>query len=143
MPHGDGAKLLHNFFSASLSTRAATTDGTASVGEIALSSDGHVYVYSGNESVPTFLASARARLGEWHNLTVVADFATHTSTFFVDEHYLGTFPFDPAETYTGIFLRGSLLAYAAPDSTAQTKADYAAHFDRFSIGVVSEEDCEE
>jgi hypothetical protein len=141
----DGPKTAagNNFFSASVSTRAATADGTASVGEIALSSDGHVYAYSGNDSVPTFLASARARLGEWHNLAVVADFAAHTTSFLVDENCLGTFPFDPAESYTGLFLRGTLLAYTAPDTATRTKADYAAHFDHFSIKADSEHDSEE
>ena len=127
----------NNFFSAALSTRAATllagAPSTASVGELAISSDGHAYAYSGNEDVPTFLASAPVRLGAWHQLAIVADFASQTSSFYVDDVLLGTFPFEPSEEFTGVLLRGSLLAYAAPDTASTHKADYAAHFDKFAI----------
>jgi len=123
----------NNFFSAALSTRAATTlDG---VGEIAISSDGHAYVYSGNDSVPSFLASMPVALGEWHCLAVVADFANKQSTFYVDGVLLGTFPFESSEIFTGVLLRGTLLAYAAPDNASAHKANYAAHYDQFSIHV--------
>jgi hypothetical protein len=125
----------NNFFSASVSTRAATPDANAGVGELALSSDGHAYAYTGNENVPTFLGSLPAALGEWHNLAIEADFAAQTSSFYVDDVLLGTFPFDPAETYTGLFLRGSILAYTAPDTAANEKANYAAHYDQFSVKV--------
>jgi hypothetical protein len=125
-----------NFFSAALSTRAETTEGTASVGEMALSSDGHVYVYSGNDSVPTFLANARIRVGQWCELTIVADFSTRMSSFYLDGRCLGAFPFDASETYTGLFLRGTLLAYTAPDTATNHKADYAAHFDQFAIAAL-------
>src|SRR5262249_5759470 len=123
----------NNFFSAAVSTRAATLEGgepsTASVGELAISSDGHAYVYSGNENVPTFLASVPVTLGEWHSLAVAADFATQTSSFYVDDVYLITIPFEPSETFTGVLLRGTLLAYLAPDTATDHKADYAASYD--------------
>jgi len=129
----------NNFFSAALSTRAATVvegePSTASVGELAISSDGHAYAYSGNENVPTFLASTPISLGTWHHLAVVADFGAKTSSFYVDDRLLGTFPFEPSETFTGVLLRGTLLAYTAPDTATTSKADYAAHYDRFSIHV--------
>jgi hypothetical protein len=121
-----------------VSTRAETSEGTASVGEIALSSDGHVYAYSGNENVPTFLASVPAKLGQWHDLEVIADFATHLSTFLVDGQSLGTFPFDATEEFTGVLLRGSLLVYAAPDTETLSKSDYAATFDHFSIKAIED-----
>jgi hypothetical protein len=129
----------NNFFSAALSTRAGTIlegePSTASVGELAISSDGHAYAYSGNENVPTFLAGVPITLGAWHDLAIVADFAAKTSSFYVDEILLGTFPFEPSETFTGVLLRGTILAYVAPDTTTNSKADYAAHFDRFAIQV--------
>ncbi len=128
----------NNFFSAGVSTRAETTEGTASVGEIALSSDGHAYAYSGNESVPTFLAGVPVKLGQWHDLEVVADFATHLTTFLVDGQSLGTFPFDATEEFTGVLLRGSLLVYTAPDAGPLSKSDYAATFDHFSIKAIGE-----
>jgi hypothetical protein len=105
------------------------------VGELAISSDGHAYAYSGNEDVPTFLAGVPVTLGEWHHLAIVADFASKTSSYYVDGVRLGTFPFEPSEDFTGVLLRGTLLAYGAPDSATVHKADYAAHYDRFSINV--------
>lgn len=140
----DGPKTAsgNNFFSASVGGRADSVSGGAGIGELAISSDGQAYAYTGNENVPTFLASKRVKLGEWHNLAIVADFATHTSSFFVDDHWLGTFPFDPAEEFTGVLLRGSLLTYAAPDTATLKKADYAAHYDKFSIKIVSDDNCD-
>jgi hypothetical protein len=138
----DGPKTAkgNNFFSASVGGRAETTlDGNPSsvgVGELAISSDGHAYAYSGNDSVPTFLASTPVRLGQWHRLSVVADFGDRAVSFYVDDRRLGTFPFDNTEEYTGVLLRGSMLAYAAPDTTTNSKADYASHYDQFSIDVV-------
>ena len=145
----DGPKTAagDNFFSASIGGRAESTlDGepsSAGIGELAISSDGRAYAYSGNDNVPTFLGSKRVRLGEWHNLVIVADFATQTSRFYVDDDLLATFAWEPSEVYTGVLLRGAMLAYVAPDSATSTKADYAAHYDRFSIKVVSGHDCDD
>jgi len=131
----------NNFFSAGIAGRAESTfngdPSSASVGELAVSSDGHAYAYSGNDLVPTFLGSTPIKLGQWHELSVVADFATHTSTFYVDEVLLAAFSWDPGELYTGVLLRGSMLAYAAPDTATNQKADYASHYDKFTIKVVS------
>jgi len=129
----------NNFFSASIGGRATSLDVSAGVGELAISSDGHAYAYTGNENVPTFLGSLPVTLGDWHELAIEADFAAETSSFYVDGVLLGTFPFDPAETYTGILLRGAMLAYAAPDTAANKKADYAASYDKFSIKVLDGE----
>lgn len=145
----DGPKTAagDNFFSASIGGRAESTlDGapsSAGVGELAISSDGHAYAYSGNDNVPTFLASKRVKLGVWHNLAIVADFATQTSRFYVDDELLATFAWEPSEVYTGVLLRGAILAYAAPDTATNAKADYAAHYDQFSIKVVSRHACDE
>jgi hypothetical protein len=129
----------NNFFSSSIGGRAQSTlDGepsSAGVGELAISSDGHAYAYSGNDNVPTFLASAPVALGQWHSLAVVADFTTRTSEFYVDDVLLSSFEWDSSEVYTGVLLRGAFLAYAAPDTVANKKADYAAHCDQFSIKV--------
>jgi len=76
----------NNFFSASIAARGAIVSdgGTTGIGELAISSDGHVYGYSGDDDVPTFLTSASITLGEWHDLAVEADFATRHFAFFVD-----------------------------------------------------------
>jgi len=128
----------HHFYSASIGARATSLAVSAGVGELAISSDGRAYAYTGNENVPTFLGSLPVKLGAWHELAVEADFAAETSSFYVDGVLLGTFPFDPAETYTGILLRGAMLAYAAPDTATNKKADYASSYDKFSIVVVAE-----
>ena len=75
-------------------------------------------------------------LAEWHSLAVVANFATQTSSFYVDDALLLTLHFDPSEVYTGVLLRGTLHAYTAPDTVTNKKADYAATYDKFSINVI-------
>src|SRR5437867_12945868 len=87
-------------------------------------------------SFPHFQVNVPVTLGQWHNLAVVADFATSTYSFFVDDQYLGTFPFpaqDCGACYTTVLLRGSLLASAGPDTATIKKANYAAHYDNFTI----------
>lgn len=132
---GPGTDAGDNFFSAAVSTRALTLEGTASVGEMALSSDGHVLVYSGNENVPTVLASVPAALGQWHSLAIAADFAAQVSAFYVDDILVATVPFEPTESFTGVLLRGTLLAYAGTEDEDHSRADYAAYYDRFTIQV--------
>lgn len=132
----------NNFFSAGISGRAESLfegePSHASVGEMFISSDGHAYAVSGNENVPTLLAGVPVTLGEWHNLAVVADFATHTSAFYVDDVLLTTVAWDPSEEYTGVLLRGALHAYTAPDTATNKKADYASSYDKFSINVTND-----
>ncbi|MCX6928627.1 MAG: hypothetical protein NT154_36260 [Verrucomicrobia bacterium] len=70
------------------------------------------------------------------------NFAARTYSFFVDDQSLGTFAFDPSAT-SNILRRGSMITYAAPDTTTLKKADYAAHFDQFSIKVIAGHDNEE
>ncbi len=140
----DGPQTItgNNLFSASIGGRAQSTfngePSSAGAGELAISSDGNAYAYSGNDNVPTFLASVPVALGQWHSLAVVADFSTHTSGFYVDDVLLTTFVWEPSEVYTGVLLRGAALAYTAPDTATNKKADYAAHYDQFSIRNVSE-----
>jgi hypothetical protein len=131
----------NNFFSASIVARGAnvastTPSGTVGIGELTISSDGHVYGYSGDDDVPVFLAKAPVSLGEWHNLAVDVNFTNSTFSFFVDDDCLGSFPFP---SLPGNFLRrGSLIAYAAPDTTELKKANYSAFYDQFRIKVVDE-----
>jgi hypothetical protein len=131
----------NNFFSASIVARGAkvastTPSGTVGIGELTISSDGHVYGYSGDDDVPVFLAKAPVSLGEWHNLAVDVNFTNSTFAFFVDDDCLGSFPFP---SLPGNFLRrGSLIAYAAPDTTELKKANYSAFYDQFRIKVVDE-----
>ena len=146
----------NNFFSASVTARAQVVDAkgnqidTAGIGELAISSDGHVYGYSGDENVPTFLTSAAITLGAWHTLAVDLNFRTRTFSFSVDGNPLpgpsfqfplpGPFQFPyqfPYKANTNMLLRGSLVVYAAPDNTSATppllRGNYVAHQDNFSI----------
>jgi hypothetical protein len=121
-----------NFFSASV---VAVTPGGEGVGELAISSDGNVYAYSGADLVPTFFTSTPVSLGEWHSLAVEANFATRQSSFFLDDVPLGSFPFDAGAT-SNLLVRGSMVTYARPDTTDNHKADYTAHFDQFMVKVL-------
>ncbi len=137
----DGKRTPHdNFFSASIGAIGVEDTGDSSgIGELAISSDGHVYGYSGQNLVPVFLASVHVSLGQWHELAIEVDFAERTYSFYVDDHWLGTFDFDPSAN-TDILRRGSLITYAAPDTAKHKKADHAANFDNFNIEVVADED---
>jgi hypothetical protein len=135
----DGPRTGHNdnFFSASIAAIAGIpADGSAfGVGELAISSDGQVHAYSGDDPVPTFFTSAPVSLGRPHSLAVEANFASRTTSFFVDDEFLGSFPFANSAT-PNIFRRGSMVTYAAPNTAARQKADYSARFDQFKIDVV-------
>lgn len=155
----DGKKTAegNNFFSASIAGRgadvlSASGGGTIGVGELAISSDGHVYGYSGNEDVPgcaevpctpaaTFLSTRTVSLNEWHKLAIDINFRNRTYSFSVDDACMGTFRMDPA--FTGNFLRrGSIVAYAAPDTATELKSKYSAFFDQLIIARVDEpEEC--
>lgn len=134
---GPQSSASDNFYSAGISGRIATTylgaPSAASVGELVISSDGNAYVYSGNDFVPTILASMPVTLGEWHDLEVVANFETQTSAFYVDGQLLTTIAWDPLEVPTGLLLRGTLHAYGAPDTLSHKKADYSSTYDKFTI----------
>jgi hypothetical protein len=134
----DGARTATNFFSTSIAAIGLDDAGDASgVGELAISSDGHVYGYSSQDLVPTFLTSTRVTLNQWHDLAIHVDFAHRTYSFYVDCEWLGTFAFDPSATST-VLARGSIIAYAAPDTATLHKADYSAHVDKFSIKAVGQ-----
>ena len=129
-----------NFFSASIAAVAQGQEPSGvlapeGVGELAISSDGNVYAYSGADLVPTFFTSAPVSLGEWHSLAVEANFATRQSSFFLDDVPLSgkSYDFDTRLT-TNILLRGSMLTYCAQDSYFKKK-DYSAQFDTFKIEV--------
>jgi hypothetical protein len=127
-----------NFFSASIAAIGLDDEGGASgVGELAISSDGHVYGYSSQDLVPVFLTSTHVALGTWHHLAIEVDFAARTYSFYVDDSWLGTFDFDPSAT-SDVLRRGSIVTYAAPDTKNDKKADHAATIDNFAIEVVSE-----
>ena len=127
-----------NFFSASIVAIGYNDDGgSEGIGELAISSDGHVYGYSGQDAVPEFLTGTHVALGTWHHLAIEADFAARTYSFYVDGALLGTFDFAPSAT-SDVLRRGTMLTYAGPDTATDKKADHASNFDNFAIEVVPE-----
>ena len=137
----DGRTTPHsNFFSASIVAIAYNTGGgSEGVWELAISSDGYVYGYSGQDVVPVFLTSKHVAQGRSHHLAVEVDFAARTYSFYVDDDFLGKFAFEPFVP-SGVLRRGSMIAYAAPDTARDKKADHAANFDNFSIKVAPKKD---
>lgn len=127
-PRGD-------FFSASLSGIAQSEEGAEGIGQLTLSSDGHIYGSSGQDLVPVFLTSEHVALGQWHHLAIEMDFADRTYSFYVDGKWLGTFDFEPRETYS-LFSRASLIALTGPDTAQDKKADHSVNFDNFKIEVL-------
>jgi hypothetical protein len=127
----------NNFFSAGIVAVGSSTGGSPGIGELDISSDGKVYGHSGNALVPTFLTSHPISLGAWHTLAVDVDFASRTYSFSVDGKSLpgGPFAFD-AEVNTNVLKRGSLLVFAAPDTTQLHKSNYVVHDDNFSIATL-------
>ena len=129
-----------NFFSGSigaLGAMAVDADGNPTgadgVGELAISSDGHVYGYCGCNLVPKFQVSAPITLEEYHKLAIDVDFRQRTYTLFVDGNVLGSpFPF-PADVTSNVLVRGSLIVYAAPDTAMLNKRNYVAYYNNFSI----------
>lgn len=135
----DGKRTPHsNFFSASIAAIGYNDGGgSEGIGELAISSDGHVYGYSGQDLVPVFLTSTHVALGTWHHLAIEVDFAARTYSFYVDDAFLGTFDFAPSAT-SDVLRRGSIITYTAPDTAIDKKADHASNFDNFAIEVASE-----
>lgn len=124
-------RMTGDLFSANL--KAFSLDG--SLGEFSLSSDGHVYVYTDNDS---YLFGAPAALGVYHRLALDLDFTNKTTTFSIDGTKLGSIPFTDGYT-SSVLTHGTLLAYGLnPDSLHRDLTPYTAYYDNFSIASVPE-----
>ncbi len=129
----DGGQFASgDFASASLAARS----GIASVGEIALSSDGRVYGYDGIAGGPLF-TSGPVSLSDWHNLALEVDFLNNVTRFFLNGGLLGTFNYAASNT-SDVLLRGALVAYARPDSGDFRRSDATYRYDNFTISAVPE-----
>ena len=128
----------NNFFSASLAVRGGSTvNGTAGIGELALSSDGKAYGYSGDDNVPTFLDSRPAKLEESHTLAVNTDLVNKKFAFCLDGKFVGG-PFSfPATADLQTLIRGTIVVYTAPDTPQYQKNNFVAHADNFSIATLA------
>jgi hypothetical protein len=124
-------RVTGDFFSANL--KAFSSDG--SLGEFSLSSDGHVYVYTNDDS---YLFGATSALGQYHHLAIDLNFSNKTTTFSIDGTTLGSVPFT-AGFGSNILSHGTLLAYGlAPDPLGRDVSAYTAYYDNFSITAVPE-----
>jgi hypothetical protein len=123
------------FFSLTIAARSG--DGET-LGEIGLSSGGIVEAWDFGAppgSTPKFTTTIR--LNKWYHITMLLDFAHHTTTYFINEHRLGKISTPSA---SNILLRGGMAVYARPDGDPLTgptsvRSDYTARFDNFRISV--------
>ena len=109
--------------------------GDGYLGELSISSDGHLYGYSANDS---YLFGVAITLGQYHHLALDLDFVGRTTTYLLDGQVLGTAAFDPSGT-SNLLNRGSMVAYSLnPDPLNRDPSAYTAYFDNFSISTVPE-----
>jgi hypothetical protein len=114
-----------DFFSVNLATFAANGDD---LGEMSLSSDGHVYSYSTDDS---YLFEQPYNSGQYVHLALDLNFAAKTTTFQLNGQVLGSALMD---TTANDLSRGSLVVYAQdPDSLSRDRSLYTAYYDNFSI----------
>ena len=134
--HGPRSRFGSNLFSASVAARGvSSTKGTGGIGEIALSSDGYVFGYSGDDNTPTFQTMKPVDLDESHTLAIAVDFTTKTYQFFLDGDPLGhPFPF-PVDADQPTLARGALITYLGgnADPHGNGSNPYLAVYDNFSI----------
>ena len=124
-------RVTGDFVSANLGPSA--TDGY--LGEVSISSDGHMYGFSAADS---YLFAVPVNLGQYYTLALDVDFGTRTTSYYLDGQLLGSAAFDPSGT-SNILNRGSIVAYAlSPDSLNRDASAYTAYFDNFSITAVPE-----
>jgi hypothetical protein len=119
------------FFSLTISARSG--DGET-LGEIGLSSAGVVEAFDFDVapgSAPAF--TDPIQFNQWYHITILIDFANRTTSYFIDDHFLGTIDTPSA---SDVLLRASMIVYARPDGDSQ-RADYTAHFDNFKVKVVA------
>jgi hypothetical protein len=121
-------------------TIAARSENDETLGEIGLSSDGTVEAFGFNVvsgGPPVF--SKPIRLNKWYHITMLLDFANRTTSYFIDEHFLGAIQ---APSASNVLTRGAMVVYARPDGdesggAGSTRSSYTARFDNFRVSVHS------
>jgi hypothetical protein len=126
------------FFSLTISGRA----GDGGLGEIGLSSKGVVEAWTfdappGGE--PLRECTKRINLKRWHHITILHNFTSDRTLYFIDEHFLC----DTPAPRNDVLLRGAMGVFARLDGGAEggigsLRSDYTARFDNFRISVHSE-----
>lgn len=128
-------KTPGEFFSLTIAARSG--DGET-LGEIGLSSQGIVEAFGYNApggGAPSFTKAIR--FNKWLHITMLLDYTNRTTSYFIDEHFLGAVP---APSASNVLLRGSMVVYARPDGDvsggeANTRNNYTARFDNFRIST--------
>ena len=126
------------FFSLTIAARSGNNE---TLGEVGLSSEGIVEAFPFNSAPgasPAF--TKRIRFNKWYHITMLLDFANRTTSYFIDEHFLGAVQ---APSVSDILLRGAMVAYARPDGDpdtgpGSTRSNYTARFDNFRVSVHSD-----
>jgi hypothetical protein len=132
-------KTPGEFFSLTLAARSGVGE---TLGEIGLASNGIVEAWLFNApggSAPAF--TKPIRFNKWYHITMLHDFKHETTTYFIDDRYLGSTPAPSAEP--NVLLRGAMVVYARPDGAdaggpGSLRSDYTARFDNFRISVHKE-----
>lgn len=128
-------KTSGEFFSLTIAARSG--DGET-LGEIGLSSQGMVEAFGFNApggGEPSFVKTIR--FNKWYHITMLFDYTNRTTSYFLDDHFLGAVPAPSAST---VLLRGAMVVYARPDGDvsggeSNTRNNYTARFDNFRISV--------
>jgi hypothetical protein len=134
-------KTREDFYSMTLSARSG--DGET-LGEIGLSYKGIVEAYDFDAPKPTPAAPVNTprftrsiRFNKWYHITLFLDFANRTTSYFIDDHFLGTVR---APSVSNVLKRGSIVVQAYPDHDPRfglnsVRSDYTSRFDNFRISV--------
>ena len=134
----DEPKTPGEFFSLTIAARSGNGE---TLGEVGLSSDGKVEAFGFNVAPGTGRVFTKPiRFNKWYHITMLLDFANRTTSYFIDEHFLGAVQ---APSASDILLRGAMVAYARPDGDASggagsTRSSYTARFDNFRVSVHSD-----
>lgn len=128
-------KTSGEFFSLTIAARSG--DGET-FGEVGLSSQGIVEAFpfdSQPGATPAF--TKVIQFNKWYHITMFLDFANRTTSYMIDDYFLGTVP---APSASNVLLRGAMVTYARPDGDStgrpsSTRSSYTARFDNFRVRV--------
>ncbi|MEQ1738843.1 MAG: hypothetical protein ABL884_02965 [Methyloglobulus sp.] len=131
-------KTPGEFFSLTIAARSGAGE---TLGEIGLASNGVVEAWSFNAvggSAPTF--TKPVRFNKWYHITMLHDFKNQTTSYYIDDHFLGSTAAPSA--VPNVLLRGAMVVYARPDGgveggVSSVRSDYTARFDKFRVSVHS------
>ena len=128
-------KTPGEFFSLTIGAKSGDGEG---LGEVGLSSAGIVEAFRNDVAPGADPAFTKPiRFNKWYHITMLLDFANRTTSYFIDDHFLGAVP---AASASNVLSRGSMVVYARPDGgvaggPGSARSNYTARFDNFRISV--------